>query len=161
MTIGLAQPSPHALSEAARRGTTRSMDKDLAAAGWVPETDDGFVGHVGGLLRREHDGALQFAFIARRFHANRNGVVHGGMLMTFCDRAFGRTARLATDAVRGATIDLSCQFLAPARIGDLVVLAPQITKSTPRMVFVTGTAVVNGEPVVMAHGIFRMVRPAG
>lgn len=132
------------------------MDQVLENAGWRRATDDGFVGHVGGLWRREAAGVTQFAFVARAIHANRNGVVHGGMLMTFMDRALGQTARQTTGAARGATVSLTHQFLAPVRIGDLVEVTPQITRTTSRMVFLTGTALVDGAPVVSAQGVWRV-----
>lgn len=125
-------------------------------AGWQLDPDDGFIGHVGGLWRRDVGGQVQLAFVAQAFHANRNGVVHGGMLMTFTDRALGQTARLATGAGRGATISLNYQFLAPVRIGDIVEITPQIVKVTRRMVFMAGTATVRDTPVISAQGVFRM-----
>ncbi len=96
------------------------------------------------------------AFIARDFHANRNGVVHGGMLMTFIDRAMGQRARKVTGAPRGATVSLTHQFLAPVHIGDLVEMTPQVVRKTSKMVFLTGTAHVAGEPVVSAQGVWRV-----
>jgi acyl-coenzyme A thioesterase PaaI-like protein len=137
------------------------MEQDLKNAGWTLDPDDGFVGHVGGLLRRVVDEETQFAFVARNIHANRNGVVHGGMLMTFVDRALGQTARHSTSAVRGATISLTHQFLAPVRIGDFVEMTPQITRTTSRMVFLTGTALVSDAPVVSAQGVWRVSRSTG
>lgn len=132
------------------------MEHNLETAGWKLDPDDGFVGHVGGFWRRVVDGQTQFAFIARDIHANRNGVVHGGMLMTFVDRALGQTARHTAGAIRGATISLTHQFLAPVRIGDLVEMTPQVTRKTARMVFLTGTASVGDAPVVSAQGVWRV-----
>lgn len=132
------------------------MEHDLANAGWILDPDDGFIGHVGGLWRRVFDGQTQFAFIALPIHANRNGVVHGGMLMTFVDRALGQTARMSAGAVRGATISLNQQFLAPVKIGDLVEITPDVTKMTSRMVFMSGIAAVTGTPVVSAQGVWRV-----
>lgn len=132
------------------------MEHDLINAGWQLDLDDGFIGHVGGLWRRDVDGQAQIAFLAQAFHANRNGVVHGGMLMTFTDRALGQTARLATGASSGATISLNYQFLAPVRIGDIVEITPQIVKVTRRMVFMAGAAMVGDTPVISTQGIFRM-----
>ena len=132
------------------------MENRLENDGWVLDADDGFVGHVGGLWRRVTEGETQFAFIAKDIHANRNGVVHGGMAMTFVDRAMGQTARTVAGAVRGATISLTHQFLAPVRFGDLVVMTPQVTKMTSRMVFLTGTAWVGDAPVVSAQGVWRV-----
>jgi acyl-coenzyme A thioesterase PaaI-like protein len=136
------------------------MENELSRAGWILDPDDGFVGHVGGLWRRETDGVMQVAFIARPIHANRNGVVHGGMLMTFVDRAMGQTARFATGATRGATISLTHQFLAPVRIGELVEMTPHVTRATARTVFLTGTACVGDAPVVSAQGVWRISHSA-
>lgn len=137
------------------------MKHELENAGWRLDPDDGFIGHVGGLWRREVAGQTQLAFLATRIHANRNDVVHGGMLMTFVDRAMGQTARLATGARRGATISLNHQFLAPVLIGEFVQIEPQITKATTRLVFLTGTAFVGDAPVISAQGVWRMSHSAG
>ncbi|MCP1200573.1 PaaI family thioesterase [Notoacmeibacter sp. MSK16QG-6] len=136
------------------------MEYDLAKDGWGLDPDDGFVGHVGGLWRRTFDGETTFAFVAQEMHTNRNGLVHGGMLMTFIDRAFGQTARLATGAVRSATVNLNHQFLAPVRIGDLVEITPQLVKATSRLVFMAGTACVAGDPVLTAQGVWRVTHTA-
>lgn len=132
------------------------MEQQLLDAGWVAVPDDGFVGHVGGLWRRDVEGQMQMAFIARPYHANRNGVVHGGMLMTFVDRTLGTMARQATGALRGATLSLTHQFLAPVHIGDVVEMSPQVVRTTSRMAFLTGTACVGDTPVVTAQGVWRM-----
>ena len=132
------------------------MEKDLEHAGWALDPDSGFVGHVGGIWRRELDGQTQLAFIARDIHANRIGVVHGGMLMTFTDRALGMTVRLTTGAVRGATVSLTHQFLAPVRLGEFVEISPQVTKATSRLVFMSGTAFVGDAPVIAVQGVRRV-----
>jgi len=132
------------------------MEHELVSLGWRLETDVGFVGHVGGFWHRDIDGQMQIAFIAQPYHANRNGVAHGGMLMTFTDRALGQVARLKTKATRGATISLTQHFLAPVRVGEFVEIRPDITKVTTHMVFISGTAYVNGDPVISAQGVFRV-----
>jgi acyl-coenzyme A thioesterase PaaI-like protein len=139
---------------------TFHMHNDLEKLGWRLEFDDSFIGHVGGLWLRELGEQRQFAFIAQEMHSNRNGVVHGGMLMTFTDRAMGQTARLTVQATRSATISMTHQFLAPVKIGDVVEIAPHITKVTARLVFVTGTAFVGDDPVVSAQGVFRVSHSA-
>ena len=132
------------------------MEHDLVKAGWSLEPDDGFIGHVGGLWHRTLDGQPQFAFVALPIHANRNGWVHGGMLMTLMDRGLGQTARLSAGAVRGATISLNHQFLAPVKIGDFVEMTPCVTKMSSRMVFMSAIASVADNPVLSAQGVWRV-----
>ena len=132
------------------------MENELREDGWEIDADDGFVGHVGGIWRREVAGQLQLAFIARPFHANRSGLVHGGMLMTFADRALGMAGRIATGSTRSATVSLTHQFVAPVRIGALVWIAPQVVRTTTRMSFVTGTAMVGQSAVMTVQGVYRI-----
>lgn len=160
ITTGLPDDRRIAACQTARPGTEQAMENDLAALGWTLDPDDGFIGHVGGLWRRDVDGKTRFAFIARPIHANRNGMVHGGMLMTFVDRAMGHTARQTSGAVRGATISLSHQFLAPVRLGDLAELTPVVTSATRRSVFLTGTVTVGDTPVLNAQGVWRVTHTA-
>jgi acyl-coenzyme A thioesterase PaaI-like protein len=77
------------------------MDQSLAEhestmlrLGWIPEPPEGFIGLVGPIWRSP-DVVGHFRLLTAPKHQNRNGVVHGGMLMTLADRAMGYTARAA------------------------------------------------------------------
>lgn len=132
------------------------MKAELETDGWVHHPSEGLIAHLGGLWIRETGGRYEFGLLAQPFHANRNGVVHGGMLMTFVDRAFGMTARLRSGAPRGATISLSHQFTAPLRIGGFATVEPRIIRQTRRMAFVEGTVFAGEEPILQAHGVWRL-----
>jgi acyl-coenzyme A thioesterase PaaI-like protein len=67
-------------------------ESELAAEGWRPVKDHGFIGLVGPIYSRKHEDGLEFGFRAQAKHANLRNVVQGGMLMTFADRALGRNA---------------------------------------------------------------------
>lgn len=134
------------------------MVRDLSDLGWRFEPCEGFIEHVGGLWRREVEDRRQFAFVSAPMHANRNGVVHGGMLMTFADRAFGFTAREAGEARRSATISLSHQFTAPMDTGAVATLEPRLVRLTGQMAFLTGTILADGAPVMEAQGVWRIWR---
>lgn len=133
-----------------------AMEDSLTQDGWLFDPADGFIAHVGGLWRRADDTGAHYGFITREIHANRNGVVHGGMIMTFVDRAFGMHCRLASGAEKAATVSLSHQFVAPLKIGRFATLTPRIVKLTPRMAFVEGTVMCDGEPIVQAQGVWRL-----
>lgn len=107
---------------------------------------------------RGSSGSREFGLLAQPFHANRSGMVHGGMIMTFLDRAFGQTAREVSGADRTATISFSHQFMAPLKIGDFAVVAPRVTALTGRLAFVEGTVMRQGELVASAQGVWRLVR---
>lgn len=133
-----------------------SDSERLIADGWWHDPSEGLIAYLGGLWRRDSHDASEFGLLPSPQHANRNGVVHGGMLMTFVDRAFGMTARLTSGAPRGATVSLSHQFVAPLQIGSFATLTPKIVKLTARTAFVEGTVYSRDEPILQAHGVWRL-----
>lgn len=135
---------------------TNVMEDFLTHTGWVFDPADGFIAHIGGLWRLTDETGQHYGFITRDIHANRNGVVHGGMIMSFADRAFGMQSRLSSGAERAATVSLSHQFVAPLKIGKFATLTPRIVKLTPRMAFVEGTVMCDGEAIVQAQGVWRL-----
>lgn len=136
------------------------MEQQLFEQNWTLDPMDGFLHHVGGLWVRQTNGQDEFGFLAREIHANRNGVVHGGMLMTFIDRAFGQVARLRAGAPRGATVNLSVNFTAPMQLGQFAQLAPRVTHMTNRMAFMEGTVFCGDAVVACAQGVWRLARPS-
>jgi acyl-coenzyme A thioesterase PaaI-like protein len=132
--------------------------EDLTTDGWIHNPHEGFIELVGGLWERQQGESFQFGFLAAPAHQNRNGVVHGGMLMTFADRALGLTARRTSGAVRSATIQLSVQFLSPMRIGDFASIEPQALRLTKTIAFMSGAIRVRGETVASANGVWRLRR---
>ncbi len=141
------------------------MSKELVATlrreGWIHDPAEGFIANVGGIWWREGKTGREFGFLATGRHANRNGMVHGGMLMTFVDRAFGMTARMAGGAPRGATVSLGTQFMAPMQIGDFALVAPRVVTLTPRMAFIDGTVMRGETPLMSAQGVWRLASHAG
>jgi len=132
------------------------MKETLAAEGWRHDPSEGLIAFLGGLWLRDTTGLREFGLLPAPHHANRNGTVHGGMLMTFVDRAFGMTARLTSGAARGATISLSHQFVAPLQIGSFATVTPRIVKLTTRMAFVEGTVWAGDAPILQAQGVWRL-----
>lgn len=132
------------------------MEQELRTQGWEHDPSEGLIAFLGGLWLRERDGMREFGFIALPHHANRNGVVHGGMMMTFVDRAFGMTSRGASGAARGSTISLSHQFMNPLKIGSFATVQPRIGQLTRRMSFVEGTLMCGETPIMQSQGVWRL-----
>ncbi|WP_168208271.1 PaaI family thioesterase [Agrobacterium sp. T29] len=135
---------------------TAVLNQQLLDAGWIHDPSEGLIAYLGGVWIRDNDGAKEFGFVADERHVNRNGVVHGGMLMTFMDRAFGMTARLTSGATRVATISLSHQFMTPMQIGQFATVIPNIAKAGGRTSFVDGTLFQEETPIMHAHGVWRL-----
>lgn len=126
---------------------------------WTEIADDGFIGLIGPIFSRPFkDGSQYFRLLTEKKHKNRGGFVHGGMLMSFADRAMGTTAR-GHDATRAqSTVQFSIQFIRAVRIGDLVEIKCSVLRQTRSLVFMTSELRVGGEIVASATGVWKIIR---
>lgn len=135
---------------------TESDERDPASEGWAVIADHGFIHHVGPLHFRALDGA--YAFRAEAKHANLIGVVHGGMLMSFADRALGETAMRAADGANCVTIQLEMKFIDVGRLGDRIEVVPQVVKRTGSLVFMRADVRDGARLVASADGVWKILR---
>jgi len=116
-----------------------------------------FVGPFYKLADPEPGGAWRYVFVAAARHMNAAGSVHGGMLMTFMDVAMSRTTRLAAGAKSLSTVSLSCDFVGPGRLGDLIEARVRVVRATRSFVFMSGEVVARGRPLMNAAGLWKIV----
>lgn len=128
---------------------------DQTPAGFEPIHDVGFIDHVGPVYRRA-DGA--YGFRAAQKHANLIQVVHGGMLMSFADRALGETAMAAADGANCVTIQMEMQFIDVARLGDWIEARPEVVRRTGSLVFLRTDLWAGERRVAAATGVWKILR---
>lgn len=128
---------------------------DPAAAGWEPYRDEGFIGLVGPFWTRRAGDRHLYAFLAEPKHHNRRGVVQGGMLMTFADRAMGMTCWHANERQPQATVQLDVQFIDAVRVGEFVEARCKVVRRTRALVFMSGELVVGTRVVATASGVWK------
>jgi len=118
----------------------------------------GFNRYVGPLYRLPdgEGGVKRFAFLAADKHMNSVGSVHGGMLMAFMDVAMSRTSRLVSGAPRCSTVSLSCDFVGPGRLGDLIEARIKSPRRTRTMVFLMGELVAGDRTLLTANGLWKV-----
>ncbi len=97
------------------------------------------------------------AFLAQAQHCNMRGVVHGGMLMTFADMTLGQAVWEATGNAPCVTLNMQTQFLKPARQGEWIEVAPELTRRTGGMIFMRGDLAVAGEIVMTASSVWKLL----
>lgn len=128
---------------------------DATPSGWEPIHDVGFIDHVGPVYRGA-DGA--YAFRAAQKHANLIQVVHGGMLMSFADRALGETAMAAAEGANCVTIQMEMQFVDVARLGDWIEARPEVVRRTGSLVFLRTDLWAGERRVAAATGVWKILR---
>ena len=129
---------------------------DLAADGWAPLPDRGFVAMVGPIWTKLTDGRRRFCFLAEERHGNLVGVVQGGMVMTFGDRCLGMLAWEAAGAPV-VTISYEHQFVGPGRIGSLLELEGEVVRSTASLVFLRGLVTSPSGLVASCQGTWKIL----
>ena len=128
---------------------------DPAADGWELDRDEGFVALVGPIWMRRSGDGYRHAFLAEPKHHNRRGIVQGGMLMTFADRAMGRTCRYANEHQPQATVQLDMQFVDAVQIAEFVEATCRVVRRTRSLVFMGAELVVGSRVVAIATGVWK------
>ncbi|WP_322515634.1 PaaI family thioesterase [Rhodopseudomonas palustris] len=133
--------------------------RSLKADGWTVVHDDGFIDLVGPLWHRVVDGHHEYAIATAAKHRNRRGLVQGGLMMTLADRASGMAAREQSGAPHVATVQLDTHFVDAGEIGDLLIARPRVVRATRSLIFTSTEVSVDGRCVILANGVFKIVRP--
>ena len=133
----------------------------IPPAGFRAIDDAGpFAAHVGQLYIREAgaEGPVLGLYAADE-HANHAGAVHGGLLATLCDLAFGYAVRAqADDDITGAaTVSLTTDYMAPARPGAWLEARARVEKLGSRLAFADCAVTADGREVVRARAVFSVL----
>jgi uncharacterized protein (TIGR00369 family) len=132
--------------------------EQLKSDGWSMVETTGFLSLVGPLWQRAVDGEHEYALVAQDKHHNRRGLVQGGLLMTFADRACGMTARYVSGRPTLATVQLDVHFVDSGKIGETLLARPRVVRTTRSLIFVTTEVTANNRVIVMANGVFKILK---
>jgi uncharacterized protein (TIGR00369 family) len=129
--------------------------------GLPPEAENvsrgGFNLHAGPVWRLPPAGETRrFALVVADKHLNGSGNVHGGLLMTFADIAMSQTAKAVSGAPACSTVSLTCDFVGPAKPGEILEALVRTTRQTRTMVFLSADIVVGDRPVAVATGLWKI-----
>jgi uncharacterized protein (TIGR00369 family) len=118
---------------------------------------DPFEIYLGPVLETGEKGTRRFALTVDERHVNGRGVVHGGMFMTLADLVSGQAAWDATDNAAVVTLNMQSQFLKSARVGEVIEVAPQVTRRTRSLLFLRADFEVAGEVVFTAASVWKII----
>ena len=77
--------------------------------------------------------------------------------MTFMDVAMSQSARSGTEATGSNTVSLTCDFVGPGRLGDVIEAQVRVTRRTRTMVFLSGELRVGERVLLVGTGLWKIV----
>ena len=137
---------------------TDEAAEKLRSEGWTVVETTGFLSLVGPLWQRTVDGQPEMALITEDKHHNRRGMVQGGLLMTFADRACGMVARIVSGRQTMATVQLDVHFVDAGKIGEILMARPRVIRTTRSLVFVSAEVKANERTIITANGVFKILK---
>lgn len=138
--------------------TLQKPAREVAAPeGWVhAQQFDPFEAYLGPYFDRVRDGLREYAFIVDDRHTNAAGIAHGGALMTFADSCLGYSIWDATDRSPCVTISQQTNFLAAAKVGDLITCRPEVMRKTREIIFMRADLRVADATICTATAVWRI-----
>ncbi|GAB1386980.1 hypothetical protein MASR1M59_21280 [Melaminivora sp.] len=113
-----------------------------------------------GPLYVRRDGAqLYFGLRVEQRHCNPMGVLHGGMMASFCDMLLPLTVLGQEGPVKNRflpTISLQIDYLAPSPLGCWLEGRGELLRATRSMVFAQGLVRADGTPCARVSGVFKI-----
>ncbi|MFT6556287.1 PaaI family thioesterase [Sneathiella sp.] len=117
-----------------------------------------FADKIGPLYyKKEDDGHYRYGFLVDESMTNYNGILHGGMMMSFLDEMMGQTIWQAVGRKRTATISLNFDFIASAKIGDWLEMRCDIIRQGVSVVFIRGELVSGDKITITADGVWKVI----
>ena len=119
-----------------------------------PHSHSPFHAHLGVWVAEWRDGYARLVCDTVPHHANRSGIVHGGVLLSMIDQAAAFAGLFCPDPARvrrAVTLDLDCRFTGQARIG-LRLSAEGRVMTAGRNVFFARTEVFDEAGTLVAFG---------
>ncbi|WP_344868413.1 PaaI family thioesterase [Comamonas faecalis] len=134
--------------------------EDLVQQHWKRRDLPGFMGRAGPLWTRREGDAWAYAILADEAHLNPAGVVHGGALLTLLDHAISSVAWEACGRLPCLTLQLDTHFIGSVRAGQLAQAGARLVRRTGSLAFLRGEVTVEGETVLTAQALMKVVRTA-
>lgn len=126
---------------------------------WDLPDDERYNATIGKLLvRAEGEGRARCRMFPDRHHANLGDVVHGGAILTFIDMTMFSGGHMAgVSDTSAVTLDLGCQFIAPAELGVPLDCTVELLRESKRLAFMRGLVEQDGRTVASWTGTLRKV----
>jgi uncharacterized protein (TIGR00369 family) len=134
------------------------MSFDPASQGWRLLRGGAMPAGIGMPWAKRSEDGWRYGMLTTPEHVNPQGVLHGGIIMTFADHGLSLLAWEAAKRAPCTTIQLNTHFLDAVEPGQFVELRGEVTRATKGLVFVRGVMTVGDRDVAAVDGIWRVLR---
>lgn len=125
-------------------------------ADWTRKEMKGIPASLGAIWTRRDGESWRYAIKLDDSHANAQGYIHGGVMMTFMDHALSLLVWEKSGRAQCATVQLDNHFLSGVRAPAFLELEAEITKQGVSMAFARGVLKHADKPVMEATGIWSI-----
>jgi acyl-coenzyme A thioesterase PaaI-like protein len=136
-------------------GQSRSLKPK--SAGWKPMFPKGLPERLESIWATRLGDEWRYGVPVDESHLNAQGILHGGVLMTFMDHGLSLIVWEAAGRTACSTVQINSQFLAAVRPPAFIELRGEIRKRTRSFIFAQGILSVEGSDVMEASGL-RSIR---
>ncbi len=124
---------------------------------WKRKEMPGIPASMEALWTQKTEFGFRYALQVGERHANAQGAIHGGVLMTFLDHALSLKAWEAVGRKPCSTIQLDSHFLKAVKPGEFIELQAEVLKQGKSLVFMRGVLVVDDKPVMEGKGVWSVL----
>lgn len=134
-------------------------DKTLETEGWGRRAFKGIPASLEYLwTQRDDNGAWRYAVKLDERHANAQGMIHGGVLMSFIDHAMSLILWELSGRGLCVTVHMDCHFLSALKPPAFVELDTVITKEGKSLIYARGIVRDGDKAIVEASGVWSVKR---
>lgn len=129
---------------------TKHVEDRAPPEGFAPlKSKSPFVNRIGTFyVRKGPDGSRTIGAFVDEQRVNSESYAHGGFLLTFADFAL-------SIVTNGITVNITADFLRPARLGDWIEARINIRKSSAALIFADAILVSGKHELMRVGGLFR------
>lgn len=135
----------------------RPSDTQSPLAPWRRREFPGLPDPLEALWAKRDEAGWHYGLQLHAGHVNAQGVVHGGVLMTFMDHALSLLAWEAAGRATCTTVQLDSHFLKSVRPPAFVELEAEILRQGRSMIFVRGSLCSDNRRIMQATGVWRVL----
>jgi acyl-coenzyme A thioesterase PaaI-like protein len=122
----------------------------------LPSSTEGFIDHNGPYYWRRDEGSVpEYGFQSDSRHANPNGFLHGGAVLSFLDTILGFAVFKETQR-KCATVTLDSRFVGNVAPGEWITGRTVVKRLTRTFAFVDGEALAGEKLLVTTAAVFRI-----